>query len=168
MTKTRAMRATIMILVGIIVGSFCYSLTAYAKGAEKITCKHTTCNGDTYIIKKGKVQTGWVKYNGSTYYCHKTSSLQYPKGSVYKGGYKILHGKWYCFDSKGRLITKDTRSLDIRSKDHTVRYIYGTSMTSRGTRYSTRRKRYQEMDEKGKWHDVGMQVIPAGWANTQR
>lgn len=166
--KTKAMRATLIIMIGIIIGCFGYSLTAYAKGVEPINEKYTTANGDIFIVKNGKLRSGWVNFKGATYYCHKTESLEYPKYSVYAGGYKIIHGKWYCFDSLGRLVKKDTRSLDIRSKDHSVRYIYGTSMKSRGLRYSTSARRYQEMDEKGKWHDVGMEIVPAGWANTQR
>lgn len=160
------MKAVLIVLIGIIVGCFAYSLTAYAKGPDQINEQHMTANGDRFIVKDGKLRSGWVKFRGRTYYCHKTESLDYPKYSMYSGGFKILGGKWYCFDNAGRLITKDTTTLDIRSKDHTIRYVYIPG--NYRLRYSTAHRRYQEMDAAGKWHDAGMEIIPAGWANTQR
>ena len=145
----------------------------FAKSAKKNGIV-TDSAGHIYIYKNGKVRTGYFKYKGKTYYGHKTSTKKYPRGSVTCGEMRIKNGKWYAFSYKGARYDKDTYhngrlQLDIRSRNHTVRYVYMTARTQLGKRYSTKHKRWQEIGDDGKWHDMpGMQVIPYGWVDDQR
>lgn len=64
--------------------------------------------GHLYIIKKGVMQFGWVKWKGRTYYCHYTDSKKYPRGSATRGEMKIKNGKFYAFRGADcRMITED-------------------------------------------------------------
>lgn len=134
--------------------------------------------GHVYIMKNGKPRTGYFKYKGKWYYGHKTGTNVYPKGSVTAGDMRIKNGKWYAYGVDGARITKDVYvrkgrtkkilQLDIRHRNGTVRYIYGTARGNLGSRYSTKLGRMQYMDDKGKWHDVeGMPFYP-GYVDMQR
>ena len=143
--------------------------------------KYVDTQGHIYIMSHGKPKTGYFKWHGKWYYGHWTSSKQYPKGSVTVGQFRIKSpGKWYAYGQDGAMIRHDTyvrkgrtqkiKELDIRSRNKTVRYIYGTSRTRLGTRYSTSLMRMQYMDENGKWKtEEGMQYIPdPDWVDMQR
>lgn len=139
--------------------------------------KYIDAQGHIYIMRHGKPRTGYFTYHGKKYYGHKTGSLVYPKGSVTAGDMRIRNGKWYAYGVDGARINKDLYvrkgrkkilQLDIRHRDHTVRYIYGTARGNLGSRYSTKLGRMQYMDDKGKWHDVeGMPFYP-GYVDMQR
>lgn len=160
-----------------VVAFFATSVSAKPKNGRWTDPK----TGHVYIMKNGKPRTGYFKYHGKYYYGHKTSSRAYPKGSVTQGQFRIKSpGKWLAYDVGGAQIRKDTYvrkgrtrkipELDIRSKNKTVRYIYGTARHTIGTRYSTALMRMQWMDDKGKWHTYeGMQYIPdEDWVDFQR
>lgn len=128
-------------------------------------------DGHLYIIKKGVMQFGEVHYKGNTYYCHYTDSREYPRGSATVGEMRIRSGnRWYAYDGNGRLITKDyyirkgkiKKRLSLKiNRDGTVRYVYNTSACFGGRRYSTKERRYQELQRSGKWKTLpGMQFYP--------
>ena len=133
-------------------------------------------NGYVYIYKNGRPRTGYFTYHGKKYYGHKTGSLVYPKGSCTAGDMRIKNGRWYAFGLDGARISKDVYvrkgnkkilQLDIRHRDHTVRYIYGTARGSLGSRYSTKLGRMQYYAA-GEWHDVeGMPFYP-GYVDMQK
>lgn len=128
--------------------------------------------GHIYIMRNGKPRTGHFKYHGKWYYGHKTSSPDYPKGSCTAGDMRVENGnKWYAYGTDGAMIRKDVYvkkgrtkrilQLDIRHRNHTVRYVYGTSRGSIGSRYSTKSGRMEYQDANGKWHAyVGMPYYP--------
>lgn len=134
--------------------------------------RYTDRAGHIFIYKNGRPRTGYFKWRGSWYYGHKTGSAEYPRGSVAVGQMRIKSpGRWYAYDEQGRRISRDqyvrkgrTRKilqLDIRSRNRTVRYIYGTSRHTIGTRYSTALMRMQWQDDRGRWHTYeGMQWVP--------
>ena len=141
--------------------------------------RYTDAAGHIYIMSHGKPKTGYFRYHGAWYYGHKTSTAKYPRGSVTTGEMRIRSdNRWFAYGSDGKRINKDqyvrksrTRKilqLDIRSRDHSVRYVYQTATTRRGYRYNTQRKRWQQMDDSGKWVDYGHQVIPLGWVDSQK
>lgn len=135
-----------------------------AEAHPKINEKHTTASGETFIIIKDKMQTGWTYFGGAKYYCHKTESLDYPRGSVYAGGFKQFGKQWFCFDSEGRCLTHSTKCVKLDRKGN-VAYIYPAGMED--IRFCTGELRFQEY-RNGKWVSVGMQVVPANWKNTQK
>ena len=125
--------------------------------------------GHLFIVKKGVVQTGWVRYRGNTYYCHETGTEKYPIGSATRGEMKIQSGKFYAFRETGRMITVDDYikkgprrkrlSLEL-NPDKSVRYVYNTSACFGYRRYCTKEHRYQEEQSNGRWKSVGMQFWP--------
>lgn len=139
--------------------------------------KYIDAQGHIYIMRHGKPRTGYFTYHGKKYYGHKTGSMVYPKGSVTAGDMRIRNGKWYAYGVDGARITKDVYvrkgrtkkilQLDIRHRNGTVRYIYGTARGNLGSRYSTKLGRMQYY-EGGSWHDVeGMPFYP-GYVDMQR
>lgn len=138
--------------------------------------KYIDAQGHIYIMRHGKPRTGYFTYHGKKYYGHKTGTKVYPKGSVTAGDMRIKNGKWYAYGVDGARINKDLYvrkgrkkilQLDIRHRDHTVRYIYGTARGNLGSRYSTRLGRMQYYED-GSWHDVeGMPFYP-GYVDMQR
>lgn len=138
--------------------------------------KYIDARGHIYIMRHGKPRTGYFTYKGKKYYGHKTGTLIYPKGSVTAGDMRIRHGKWYAYGIDGARINKDLYvrkgrkrilQIDIRNRDHTVRYIYGTARGNLGSRYSTKLGRMQYYED-GSWHDVeGMPFYP-GYVDMQR
>lgn len=133
--------------------------------------RRTDAHGHIYILKNGKPRTGYFYYHGKLYYGHRTGSKKYPKGSCTAGDMRIRNGKWYAFDVYGRRIERDQYRikgrnrkilvLDIRHKNKTVRYIYGTTRRTLGTRYSTAEMRMQEEVTFGKWRTIeGMPFLP--------
>ena len=166
--------AVIFLMATMIMSSIC---VVEAKSAHPHNGWFSDSSG-TYYYRHGKVKTGYFKVHGKTYYGHKTSSAKYPRGSVTRGQMRIRHGKWYAFGYNGARYDKDVYrrkgrkkilEVDIRSRNHTVRYVYMTSRTQLGMRYSTSEKRWQEMDARGRWRTVeSMQSIPWGWVDDQR
>ena len=126
--------------------------------------------GNLFIYKRGRLQVGWVRYKGHTYYCHKTGSAKYPVGSATRGEMRVRKGKFFAFQgTTGRLITEDyyirkgrfKRRLSLKiNRDRSVRYVYNTSACFGSRRYSTKERRYQEEQMNGKWKTVGMQFWP--------
>ena len=133
--------------------------------------KYYDAQGHIFIMRHGKPRTGHFKYKGKWYYGHKTSTKKYPKGSCTAGDMRVERGnKWYAYHYDGTMFRYDRYvrkgrdvilQLDIRSRDHTVRYIYGTSMRTRGHRYSTKLCRMQYLDERDVWRTYeGMPYYP--------
>lgn len=135
-------------------------------------------DGNLYIYKHGVVQIGWFRYKGHTYYGHENGTMKHPVGSLTRGQFRITKGnRWYAFDGKGRMITKNKyyrkgrfkrlRELGVR-KNHTVAYVYGISAGTRGYRYSTAELRWQREITFGVWRTLeSMQSIPDGWVDWQ-
>lgn len=163
MKKMTAALIVLIMLAGMLV-------TAEAKAPRD--GKYIDKEGHIFIMKNGKPRTGYFSYKGKWYYGHGHNSRKYPRGSVTTGELRITStGRWYAFASDGTMVTKDTFMrkgrtrrlpvLDIRSRNHTVRYIYGATRFTIGHRYSTAEMRMQEMDEKGRWRTVeGMPFVP--------
>ena len=161
----------ILMLITIVVPT-------YAKSNIPENGKYSDAQGHIYIMKNGKPRTGHFKYKGKWYYGHKTSTKKYPKGSCTAGEMRIEKGdKWYAYKYDGTMYTKDVYvrkgrfkkylSVDIRSRNHTVRYVYNTTRKGLGYRYSTKEKRMQYW-KNGKWKTIeGMQFIP-DYVDTQR
>lgn len=150
-----------MIIMAVLPGR---TITVQAKTPRN--GKTRDAQGDIYIYKHGKLQTGWFTYHGKRYYAHKTKSASYKVGSVTRNAYRIdKNGKWYYFGSTGAMQTKDSHYIDIRSRDKSVRGIKIPG-TGGKCRYNTARQRYQEKVG-GKWHDVGMQCLPYGLIDHQ-
>ena len=131
-----------------------------------------------FIVKGGKIQTGWVRYKGHTYYCHKTDSQKYPRGSATRGEMKIRNGKFYAFAGADcRMLTKDyyirkgrfKKRLSLKiNKDGSVRYVYNTSACFGYRRYNCKERRYQDSQPDNTWKTVpGMQFIP-DYVDTQK
>ena len=131
-----------------------------------------------FIVKNGKIQTGWVRYKGHTYYCHKTDSQKYPRGSATRGEMKIRNGKFYAFAGADcRMITKDyyirkgrfKKRLSLKiNKDGSVRYVYNTSACFGYRRYNCKERRYQDSQPDNTWKTVpGMQFVP-DYVDTQK
>ena len=127
--------------------------------------------GNIFIMKDGKPRTGHFRYKGKWYYGHKTDDGPYWKGSCTAGEMRVERGnKWYAYGLDGAMIRKDQYvhrgrkrilQLDIRSRNHTVRYVYGTARGSIGSRYSTREGRMQFLDDDGEWRTYeGMPYYP--------
>ncbi|MDO5131429.1 MAG: hypothetical protein Q4D81_00420 [Eubacteriales bacterium] len=146
-------------------------ITATIEASTAQNGRYVDAQGHIYIIKNGKLRTGYFYYHGKLYYGHRTGSKKYPKGSCTAGDMRIRNGKWYAFDVYGRRIEKDQYRikgrnrkilvLDIRHKNKTVRYIYGTTRRTLGTRYSTAEMRMQEEDTFGRWRTIeGMPFLP--------
>lgn len=110
-------------------------------------------------------RTGLYKRGGHWYYGHKTKSALYDVGDVARDCFKIINGKFYYFRHSGKMQTKDSHYIDIRHRDHSVRYIY-TPGTKRKERYNTRLHRYQIKKGK-KWETVGMECYPIGQLDMQ-
>ena len=159
---------SIMFMVMFIIAA-CFTPAAEAKAPRD--GKHVI-DGYVYIFKDGKPRTGHFKYHGKWYYGHKTESPTYPKGSCTANDMRVEKGnKWYAYGADGAMVTKDRYAkmdylekileLDVRKRDHTVRYVYGIELGSIGSRYSTEEMRMQFLDCDGKWYTYeGMQYYP--------
>ena len=97
--------------------------------------------------------TGLQRYHGHFYFIKEN-------GEVSRDSFRVYENKVYYFGKDGRLQTRDSHYIDIRSKDHSVRYIY-TPGTKKRQRYNTALKRYQVKHGRH-WISVGMQCIPYG------
>ena len=163
--KIKLKKATAMVLMAIILVSLLAIVTLVCVEAKGYTGMKTTKYGDTYIVKDGKVKHGWEWYKGHRYYCHETSSEQYPAGTVFKGGMKLIGGKVYCFDSRGRQVRKNTRYVKLNG-DKSVKYVYMPG-TGHSRRYNTAEMRYQ-VKIHGHWKtEEGMAFYPYGMIDTQ-
>ena len=135
--------------------------------------------GHYYIYRRGRMLTGKVKYKGHWYYCHKTSSKDYPYGSMTRGMMRIESGnRWYAYKWDGTMYTKNVYhrkgpvrkilEVEIDPKTHQVKYVYGISVRTRGWRYSTAELRWQKETMYGHYKTVeSMQSIP-DWVDRQR
>ena len=99
---------TIILLTLIMV--FCFGTTVYA--TPKITTiykdgVYTMPDRHIYVFKNGKMQYGWVNYKDQLYYCHKTGSKKYPKGSATVSDFRIIDGKWFYFNGSGEIVKRD-------------------------------------------------------------
>lgn len=127
-------------------------------------------DGHTYILKHGVMQFGWVRWKGATYYCHKTESKKYPKGSATRGEMRIKGGRFFAFAGADcKQITKDyyyqygpvSRRLSLKiNRDGSVRYVYNTARIHRNWRYSTAERRLQICGSDDVWRSTGMQYWP--------
>lgn len=152
----KSMAVTLMAII--IVGIF----TIMAICAD---AKMHVSGDNIYITHGGKPAYGWTWQSGNRYYCHKTDSGMYPKGSAFRGGLKLIGQKIYCFDSKGRQVRRDTRYVKLHT-DKSVKYLYIPG-TAHKRRYNTRLFRYQ-YKRNGKWiTEEGMPYYPFGLIDTQ-
>lgn len=169
--KDKALIAAILLaiflcgLVGYMMGTV---IIVHAEPIRKVSSSATMkvdAGGNRYIVKHGKKQTGLIKYRGNIYYGHRTKSACYPVGSLATDCFKEIDGDWYYFGKTGKAQKHDSRYIDIRSRNWTVRDIY-TPGTGKKQRYHTRTKRYQ-VRKGGKWRTVGMQTYPYGQMDWQ-
>ena len=122
--------------------------------------------GNTYVYKHGKLQTGWFTYHGKRYYGHKTKSRLYPKGAICKNAYRVKNGKMYYFGDDGAKQTRSSRYITLNKHSTSVHYIHAPGMIRR-YRYNANHRRYQYLNDKGKWKDTGMQCWPYGMIDWQ-
>lgn len=172
--KKKMKRMIILFAVMTLLTTAVFGISAEAKARRK-DGKYVI-GGYVYIYKNGRPRTGYFHYKGKSYYGHKTGTNVYPKGSCTAGDMRIRNGKWYAYGTDGAKIKKDLYvrkgskkilQLDIRHRDHTVRYVYGTARGNLGSRYSTKLGRMQYY-EAGEWHDVeGMPFYP-GYVDMQK
>lgn len=126
-----------------------------------ITDIHETSSGEMYIVINGKVRTGWIRFRGKTYYAHTTASQMYLKGELCRNTYRVRKGKMYYFGDDGAMVTKEMKYVSF-NKDGSVKEIYPSGRMIRRYRYNANRRRYQWLNDSGKWTDVGMQCWPEG------
>lgn len=161
--------ATIFLIIATVTDA----ATPEAVYRDKALARHGEyrSGGNIFIYKDGELLTGWVRYKGRTYYCHKTGSAKYPIGSATRGEMRVRKGKFFAFQgTTGQMITKDyyirkgrfKKRLSLKmNKDGSVRYVYNTSACFGYRRYSCKDRRYQEEQMDGKWKTVpGMQFYP--------
>ena len=96
---------------------------------------------------------GLRRKHGNYYYIH-------PDGEITRDAFRYINGKLYYFRKSGKMQTRDSRYIDIRSRDHSVRYIYVPG-TNKHERYNVKEARYQ-IRRRGRWRLVGMQCLPYG------
>ena len=96
---------------------------------------------------------GLRRVHGHYYYVH-------PDGEITRDAFRYINGKLYYFRKSGKMQTRDSRYIDIRSRDHSVRYIYVPG-TNKHERYNVKEARYQ-IRRRGRWRLVGMQCLPYG------
>ena len=168
--RIKAKKATAIVLAAvmfIMLMIACVLVTAEAKSTPR-NGKVTDKAGNTYIYKHGKLQTGWVHYKGDIYYAHKTKSYSYPKGSICKSTYRVRGHRMYFFDESGKRLKKNTRYIALNKASKSVHYIYAPGHESRRYRYNANHKRYQYLQDNGKWADTGNQCLPYGMIDWQR
>lgn len=169
-TLENSLKVAALIFITILIFLFGYMvgnmIIMRAEASTPKTGMYTTQTG-TYIVKDGKVCKGWTRYKGKTYYCHETTTEMYPVGSIFKGGMKLIDGKIYCFDSRGRQVRRDTRYIKLhRDRKRSVKNVYMPG-TGHRRRYNTHEMRYQ-VKIRGRWHtEEGMAFYPYGMIDTQ-
>lgn len=157
-----------LVLVGalaVLAVAILLTITVQAKTPHSGRVKDA--QGNIYIYKHGKVQTGWFRYHGKMYYGHKTKSACYPKGSVARNTYRVKHGRMYYMGDTGARQTKNSRYIALNKCSKSVHYIYAPGMGGRRYRYNANHKRYQYLTDNGKWNDIGMQCYPWGMIDWQ-
>lgn len=112
--------------------------------------------GNLYIYKNYKEQTGWISYRGHRYYAHKSKSYCCPTGSLSVNTYRVEKDKIYYLCGHGEMLTKSTKYIKL-NRDNSVKYIYIPGDPT--TRYNVKHTRYQTK-ENGKWKDTGMECYP--------
>ena len=119
--------------------------------------------GNIYIYKHGRLQTGWFKYHGKWYYGHKSKSVMYPKGAVARNTYRVRNGRMYYFTDSGAKLVKSTKFIKLFRGRTSVHYI---QIPGSDDRFNARTQRWQRLVN-GKWKDTGMQCWPYGWIDWQ-
>lgn len=188
-TEKGFIAGVLAIITAILIIASCTALVAHAQTYSGVTLEQVKKNkplegiierdGHYYIYKHGRMLTGKIKYKGKWYYCHKTSSKDYPYGSMTRGMMRIEKGnKWYAYKWDGTMYTKNVYhrkgpvrkilEVEIDPKTHCVKYVYGISVRTRGWRYSTSERRWQRETMYGHYKTVeSMQSIP-DWVDQQR
>ena len=168
--RTNRVVAAIILLFITILGLVAMAAVCHAetvKHVSRTAISYTEYDGNRFIEgADGEKITGLIRYRGNIYYGHREGTPAHPVGSLALDCFKMVDGDWYYFGKDGKAQKHDSRYIDIRSRNRTVRYIY-TPGTNRKQRYSTREERYQ-VKKHGKWMTVGMQVYPYGQMDWQR
>lgn len=73
----------------------------------------------------------------------------------------------YYFDEHGKRLKKDSRYIGLNRASKSVHYIYAPGMGSRRYRYNANHKRYQYLQDNGKWADTGHKCWPYGMIEWQ-
>ena len=169
--KEKAFIAALLVAL-ILCGVFGYAmgmtLVVHAEPVKRVSSAATMekdTEGNLYILRHGKKQTGLIRYRGNIYYAHRTKSACYPVGSLATDSFKEIDGDWYYFGKTGKAQKHDNRYIDIRSRNSTVRAFFIPG-TGRQQRYYTRDKQYQ-VRRGHKWVPVGMQTYPYGQMDMQ-
>ena len=169
--KTKALIAVIILalifsaIVSFVLGT---AVIAHAETIKRVSSdakKETDSDGNRYIIRHAKKQVGLIRYRGNIYYAHRTKSALYPVGALATDCFKEIDGDWYYFGKTGKAQKRDSRYIDIRSRNSTVRSII-TPGTGGTERYNTREHRYQVRNGR-RWESVGMQTYPYGQMDFQ-
>lgn len=156
-----------LVLVGalaILAVALLLTITVQAKTPHNGRVKDA--QGNIYIYKHGKMQTGWFRYHGKTYYGHKTKSRMYPRGSVACNTYRVKNGRMYYMGNSGARQTKNSHYIKLNKCSKSVHYIIMPGMGA-VYRYNANHRRYQYRTKGGKWVDVGMQCYPVGMIDFQ-
>lgn len=165
----RAAAAILVLLLAILalvtMTAVCHAETVKHVSSNAIS--YTEYDGNSFIEgRDGEKITGLVRYRGNIYYGHREGTPEHPVGSLARDCIKMIGRDWYYFGRDGKAQKHDSRYIDIRSRNRTVRYIYIPG-TNRKQRYNTREERYQ-VKRHGRWTTVGMQVYPYGQMDWQR
>lgn len=165
MNTKRIRHAALLLALAVIllIGS---TTTAQAKKTPPRNGKYVDAAGNIYIYRHGKPRTGWFTYKGRRYYGHKSKSRMYPVGAVARNTFREKNGKLYYFGDDGGKQTHDSRYITINKKGTSVHYIYAPGIIRR-YRYNVNHKRYQYLNDAGRWEDVGMQCWPQGMIDWQ-
>ena len=158
----------IIILCGMVWYILGSTIIVHAEPVRKVSSSatmKTDADGNRYITRHGKKQVGLIRYRGNIYYAHRTKSALYPVGALATDCFKEIDGDWYYFGKTGKAQKRDSRYIDIRSRNSTVRSII-TPGTGGTERYNTREHRYQVKNGR-RWETVGMQTYPYGQMDFQ-
>ena len=161
MKKKRRVSLIIACVMAFMIAAVLVCMIAEAKTPRNGEVEDVS--GNVYIYKHGKLQTGYFRYKGRTYYGHRTKSACYPVGSIAKSTYRVRNGRMYYFDEKGRKITRSTKYIKLFPHRTSVHYIQPPASNER---FNARTQRWQRRVN-GKWKSVGMQNWPYGWVDWQ-
>lgn len=164
--KKIALILAAVIIMGIVLMGLLFTVRADAKSTPR-NGRTQDAQGNIYIYKHGKLQTGWFIYHKKRYYGHKTKSRLYPKGAVARNTYRVKNGKMYYFGDDGSKQTRSSKYITLNRHSTSVHYIHAPGHESRRYRYNANHKRYQYLTDSGKWKDTGMQIWPYGWIDWQ-
>lgn len=166
--KLRKHLTIIFAIMAIVYCALFCSIMAEAKSTTPPkNGRYEDAQGNLYIYRHGKPRTGWFSYKGKRYYGYKSNSRMHPKGSVARDVYRVKNNKLYYFGHSGAKQTRDSRYITLNRHSTSVHYIYAPGMIRR-YRYNVNHKRYQYLNDAGRWEDVGMQCWPEGMVDWQR